>query len=726
MYKEYKQSKKIFESSSTSILLSKDTADNFVAIKQLKSHESDQLALFKLEYEICKSLNLAGIPKVYNFEYINDSQSIIMEYFDGSALNNYIAKNKIGLEDFLNIAIKSTEIIGQIHKNNIIHKDINPSNILWNDKTKNLKIIDFGISSRLPHEVQAAINPSKLEGSLPYISPEQTGRMNRNIDYRTDYYSLGITLYELLTGRKPFESNDLLEILHFHIAKTPRTVLEVDPTVPTTISKIIMKLISKNAEDRYQSSYGIKYDFQKCFDSLNTYGRIEDFEIAQKDISERFEIPQKLYGRENELKKLLDGFDLVTQGELSQMILVSGFSGIGKSALVHEIYKPVLVERGYFISGKFDQLTRNIPYLPFIQAFQELIQHILTESEENLGLFKKRISKVLWDVGQVIVNLIPQIELLIGKPPKLPELEGDRAQNRFNLAFQNFVQALATKEHPLVIFIDDLQWADVPTLKMLEMLMTNEDIKHIYFICAYRDNEVNSEHPFMLTLKEIKKNDKELLDSIKLTDLTNQNVSDLICDTLKCDTLKAEELTKICIHKTQGNPFFFNQFLISLYEDNLIEFNNESGTWKWNIEEINKKGITENVVELMAQKIRKLSGSAQNVLKMAACCGNKFDLNTLSTICEKAEIETASNLWEALNQGLILPVNNNYKLLTEEDSKKLEISYSFLHDRVQQAAYSLINESDKKQVHLKIGRLLLKNISEDKLDKEIFEIAKPS
>lgn len=715
----YTVKEKLYESNNSIIYIAVNQQDNKdIIIKMLPKEypTPEQIAKFKLEYDISSNLKMDGIIKMHKLEQYKHTWYIVMEYFDGLSLDKQIEKRKFELEEALNIVIKITEILGNIHNQNIIHKDINPSNILWNAKTDTLKIIDFGISTRLAREVQAVVNPKGLEGSLFYISPEQTGRMNRNIDYRTDFYSLGITFYELITGKKPFEADDMLELIHYHIAKMP----EIDSSIPEVVSEIIMKLMAKNAEERYQSTFGLKKDLEKCLEDLKTSGNINYFPIAKQETLEKFEISQKLYGREKEIENLLKGFETVVNKEASQFTLVKGYSGIGKSVLVHEIYKPVLAKKGYLLSGKFDQLTKNKPYLPLIQAFGELFENILTEEHEIIKQWKEKILKAVGNIGQIIINLIPQVELIIGKQPDIPELDASREKNRFNMLFESFVQVLASKEHPLVIFIDDLQWADMQSLKMLEMLITNPNIKYIYFIGAYRDNEVDDTHPLINIINEIQNSEKNV-EIIKVRNLGLEDINSLISDVFNLKDKEMMDLSKICIEKTDGNPFFLNQFLKSIYEENLIEYDNKNGIWTYEIEKLKKMSITDNVVDLMITNIKKLSEPSQEILKLASCCGNIFDLDMLSVISQKTKKQTNDNLCEVLEAGLILASNDNYKFVTE-DTTDINVSYKFLHDRVQQAAYSLIDDDVKKHTHLKIGRLMLDKLSQNDLEDKVFEV----
>jgi predicted ATPase/signal transduction histidine kinase/tRNA A-37 threonylcarbamoyl transferase component Bud32/DNA-binding Lrp family transcriptional regulator len=679
------------------------------------------IAKLKYEYDILKNLDIKGVIKAYNVEKYNNGFALILEYFDGISIDDLIKERSIELLDFLKIAVHITEALGDLHQHNIIHKDIKPQNILVNKQTHQVKIIDFSISSLLRKEKPKFNNPDLIEGTLAYISPEQTGRMNRSIDYRTDLYSLGATFYEMLTGKLPFDVSDPMELVHCHIAKVPVPVHQLKSEIPQVISAIIMKLLSKTAEERYQSAFGLQYDLQKCLNQLEEIAQISSFKIGQHDQPSQLEIPEKLYGREAEIETLLTAFEQVNQGE-KELILVAGYSGIGKSALVSEIHKPIIQKKGYFITGKFEQFKRNIPYASLIQALQELVRQLLTESALQLAVWKENLLKELAPNAQIIIDVIPEIELIIGQQPEVPQLAPNESQNRFNLSFQKFISILAKKEHPLVLFLDDLQWADIASLKLIQLLSTDEEIQNLLIIGAYRDNEVDNAHQLILILQQIEKTDVTIR-TINCQPLKITDIYQLIIDTLKCDIERAKPLAELIFHKTGGNPFFLTQVLKFIYQENLLCFNFITGKWQWEIERIRQIDITDNVVELMIGKIRKLHDSTQNILKLAACIGNIFNLDILSVINEKTHQDTAKELWEALRVNLILPLDNTYKLpQLLEQFNNFTINYKFLHDRVQQAAYALIPERQKKEVHLKIGQLLLSNLDKNSREDKIFDI----
>ena len=646
---DYQIIHKIYESANSLVYRAIFKADNQpIVLKILKENypTPSELTRYKQEYEITHSLNTDGVIKAYNLQRYENSLVMLLEDFGGESLKLLMSERQFLLKEFLSIAIKTTESLANIHAANIIHKDINPSNIVYNPKTEQLKIIDFGISSRLSRENQIVRNPHKLEGTLAYIAPEQTGRMNRGIDYRSDFYALGITLYELLTNKVPFETTDPIELVHCHIAQQPVAPHELISSISPAISQIVMKLLAKIPEERYQSAWGLKADLEECLRQLQTKGEISNFPLACQDISGKFQIPEKLYGREREIATLLAAFERIAAGEnfhqaKIEMMLVAGYSGIGKSALVQELYKPVTQRRGYFISGKFDQFQRDIPYSAIGRAFQSLVQQLLSESEAQLAQWQEKLLAALGSNGQIIIDVIPEVELIVGPQPVVQQSEPTEMQNRFNLVFQNFVRVFCQVWHPLVIFLDDLQWADSASLKLLELIISDDQIQYLFLIGAYRDSEVSPIHPLMLTIEALKKEGAGIT-QITLEPLNLEEITHLIADTLSQDDSIVRPLAELIMGKTQGNPLFVNEFFKALYQDNLLVFDWQKGSWQWDLTKIEERGITDNVVELMIGKLKKLPELTQQVLRLAACVGNSFDLNTLSIINEKI---TCSNLF---------------------------------------------------------------------------------
>jgi predicted ATPase/serine phosphatase RsbU (regulator of sigma subunit)/tRNA A-37 threonylcarbamoyl transferase component Bud32 len=717
----YQISTQIYESANSLVYRGIRKKDNQPVIFKLLKEDypmPEELTRYRQEYEITHDLDSTGIIKVYDIEKYQNTLVIILEDFGADSLRQLMADRPFTLKEFFPMAIKIADSLGKVHTANIIHKDINPSNIVWEPVSKQLKIIDFGIASRLPRENPTLKNPEQLEGTLAYLSPEQTGRINRNMDYRTDLYSLGVTFYEMLTGKLPFEPDDAMELVHCHLAKTPTPVCEANSNVPPIISNIVMKLMAKNAEDRYQSTFGVKADLEKCQENLSGFKNLADlqFELAQNDFSTQLQIPQKLYGRENEVNTLLQAFDRISQGA-AEMMLVAGYSGVGKTALVHEIHKPMTEKRGYFAAGKFEQLGRNIPYSALSQAFNELFEYVLTESTEQLQQWKQKILTAVGENGQVLLDVFPYLELIIGSQPAIAEIGASETQNRFNLVFQKFIDAISHKEHPLILFIDDLQWADSASLNLLKKLMATKDHKHFLVIGAYRDNEVDVAHPLSTTVESLIKA-RTKINIIQLKNLSKQNVNTLLADALNGSPTQVQTLTDLIYTKTQGNAFFTHEFLKSLSDENLITFDIDQFCWQWDVATIAKKEITDNVVELMAGKIQKLPPASKNLLKLAACIGNQFDLDTLALIYQHSLPETFIPLQKAMAEGLLLPLGH-YNVL--QIKSQAQAHFKFSHDRIQQAAYSLIPEYEQPNVHHKIGQYLWQ-ASQDNLDDRIFAI----
>ncbi|MEE9474149.1 MAG: serine/threonine-protein kinase PknK, partial [Candidatus Hydrothermarchaeaceae archaeon] len=684
----------------------------------------EELDLFEYGYRITKELDLPGVVRVYSLENVGHSKAMVMEGFDAIPLNKYLSIYGEDLVLFLQVAVSIAEIIGDVHEHNIIHKGIQPQNILINPETKQVKITDFCNATRVQREVQTIAAGEMIRGSLSYISPEQTGRMNRSVDYRTDFYSLGVTLYEMLTGRLPFVSEDPMELVHAHIARMPVRPDELKEGIPEVISEIVMKLLSKTAEERYQSAGGLKADLKECHRRLQETGRVEKFRIGEQDTPERFQIPEKLYGREEEVKVLFDEFEEAAGGK-TRIIFVSGPPGIGKSFLIQEIHKPLVEHGGYFISGKFERYKRNIPYTAIIQAFGGLIKRLLMESQERLDGWKSSILGALGPNGQVIVDVIPELELVIGKQQPVQPLGPVESRNRFNLTFQSFIRVLPRPENPLVVFIDDWQWADFGTLALLKTLAEDAELKHLLFIGAFRDNEVDASHPFIITLKEIEEEQQIKINQLALRRLALNHINGLVSGTLHRPEKGARPLARLIEEKTGGNPFFVKQFMQSLYQDRLLRFDTESLSWKWDMAAIKEKRVTDNVVDLMVKRLKSLPEGTQEVLRLASCMGNRFDLKTLSIIHERKQTETLDHLWRAIAEEYILPQDENYKLVSALKEKEVgvESRFKFLHDRVQQASYSLIPIEERKAVHLRIGRLLLENTKEEELEEKVFDIA---
>ena len=611
------------------------------------------------------------------------------------------------ITSFLRLAIGVATVLGQVHQRGLIHKEIKPSNVLVNSLTGQAWLMGFGIASRLPRERQAPAPPEVIAGTLAYMAPEQTGRMNRSIDYRSDLYALGVTLYEMLTGELPFTASDPMGWVHCHIARQPAPPDERVAGIPGPISAIVMKLLAKNAEERYQTAAGVAVDLRKCLADWESHRSIMPFPLGADDVSDRLMAPERLYGREHEIEALLRAFDRVVTNGATELVLVSGYAGIGKSSVVNELRKALVAPRGLFASGKFDQYKRDIPYATLAQAFRSLVRPLLGEGEVELSRWRDSLSEALGPNGQLIVNLVPELELVIGKQLPVADLPLQDAKNRFQMIFRRFLGVFARKEHPLALFLDDLQWLDSATLDLIEHLVTHSDVRHLLLVAAYRDNDVGPAHPLMRTLEAIR-NAGATVEEIVLTPLGLDDIGRLVTDALHCELERTQPLAQLVQEKTSGNPFFVIQFLTALNEDGLLAFDPVARAWRWDIDRIRARSYTDNVADLLVEKMKRLSAPTRGAMKKLACLGNVAEIVTLTLVHEKREEATHAALWEAVYEGLVL---------------RQESAYRFLHDRIQQAAYSLIPEERRAEEHLGIGRAMLASMTADQLAEHLFDVA---
>jgi len=639
-------------------------------------------------------------------------------YPEGTSLDKLVVERRFSLKELISLALKAVKAIRGIHRHDIVHGRIRPQNLRFDSKTRELQALapeDPFSSSKVFVQAQGH---DIMKGTLAYMSPEQTGRIDRAIDYRTDLYSLGIVLYEWFTGRLPIESDDPMEYIHFHIAREPLPPHRINKTVPTAISLIIMKLLEKSPDDRYQSARGLQVDIEECQRQFEEEGRIEDFPLGGHDIPKRFHIPERLYGREREMAVLLEAFDRVSEGGV-ETVMVSGGPGVGKSVLVGEVRRPIATKGGYFVSGKFDQLCQNIPHIAISAAFKDLVKQLLAESSIRLQEWKDKLIRALGANGRIIIDIIPEVELIIGPKPPLEKLGPVETQNRFNLVFKQFIRALCQKEYPLVIFLDDLQWVDAASLKLIELIMTDEELSHLLLICVYRDNEVGPGHPLIKTI-DGREEEGDRIKRITLCPLEERNITRLIADTLYSTEERVVALSKLLFTKADGNPFFTKQMLAELYNESLLRFTDtaEHYGWQWDIEAVRSLDMAEDVIEHLVHRFKRLPDETLNTLRLIACIGQRFDMSTLALITEKKPEELFDDLGVVLEEGL-LDRESNHGDGTEDMSS---LVFSFQHDRIQEAAYALIEENEKESLHLRIGRLLLAGTDETQLEERVFDI----
>lgn len=723
-------SEPLYESAQSVVYLARRTSDGRPVILKLPPEvipTPARLSRIRREFAVTQRATGAGVIEPLELLRVDARLCLVVEDFGAQSLAIALAEGGLALLDALEVAAQLARALARVHDIGLIHKDISPANAVWNAQTRTLKLIDFGVASDLPRESPELSAPTTLEGTLTYMAPEQTGRMNRAVDWRSDLYALGATLLHLFAGRPPFETTDPMELVHAHLARRPPLVHHVNPAVPEVVSQIVAKLLAKNAEDRYQSGTAVADDLDHAARDWSEH-HTSAFAIAANDRVDRFALPQRLYGRDGERQRLLDAFAAVAGGG-RKLLLVAGYSGVGKSSLVNEVQRPIVQARGHFIAGKFDQLARNVPYASLIQAFRELVRQLLAEPPAVLLAYRQAIADAIAPNGQVIIDVIAEVQWIIGAQPAVPELPPAEALNRFHVVFEAFARTFATADHPLTLFLDDLQWADLPSLQLLSRFLTDTSMGHFLCVGAYRDNEVGPSHPLVLTIAELRKQGADV-EGISLPPLQRGDVNQLIADACEREPAAVASLTDLAMAKTGGNPFFLSQFLLALAAEGAIAYDRALRGFVWDLHKIAAMGITDNVVDLMIHKIRALPAQTQEDLRFAAALGAQFDLGTLAVARDCAPLHAADALADALRHGLVVPVSNEYKFIDASlDAEHLRaidnvgaVAYRFLHDRVQQAAYALVPEAERPALHLTIADRLLAALSPTEQHDRLFEI----
>jgi PAS domain S-box-containing protein len=666
--------------------------------------QPSDLARFRHECSVVQGLDLPTVLKVEAFVASSNRPVLVLENFGGVSLDRCLGR-PMPVEEFLPRTIRMARALATIHGRGITHRNLTPRSFLVELATTEVKLTGFGLASHLTSEQPSASDPHLLDGALPYMSPEQTGRMNRVVDFRSDLYSLGVIFYEMLTGSQPFQARDPLEWVHCHVARQQQDPSDRVPGIPGPLSEIVAKLMAKMADDRYQSATGLEADLDACLSQWRARGRIEPFALGTRDVSERFVVPQRLYGRQREVAALVSAFEGVSQTGTPATVLISGYSGIGKTTLVQELYRPIVRARGYFISGKFDQFKGSIPYAIITQAFGGLMRQLLGESDERVARWRSRFQAALGINGQLIVDVVPELALIIGSQPPVPEIGLAEAESRFHLVFRQFLGVITQAEHPVALFLDDLQWMDSASMKLVEHLATHPDTRHLLLIGAYRSNEVGPHHPLRRTLAEMGRSGA--VENLELGPLSFADQRQLIADSTHARPAEADRLARLVSRKTGGNPFFVIQFLIALVKDELMVFDRPAGAWRWRLKAIEARGFTDNVVDLMVSRIGRLPRAAAEAMRTAAVAGDRVDVGTLALVSGRTEEETHHALGPAVREGL----------LARQDR-----TYTFVHDRIQQAAYSLLDEGQRAALHLRIGRLLLSSTPPEGIPERVFDI----
>ena len=699
----YQVIEQIGVTASGTLHLARHRHDDTPVLLKLPVHESTTAGL-RHEYALLQSLDVPEILHPLALQEDAPHLALVLEPFASESLDAVLARQqRFALPMALVIASQLARALAALHAAGIVHYDLRPVNLLLAHDGVQVKLAD--LSRAVSLEGATSLRPTAA-ADWAYASPEQTGRMNRAVDYRTDFYTLGILLYRLLTGQLPFQADDALEWVHCHLARLPVPPHQLVPDIPQVVSDLVLKLLAKVPEERYQSASGLLTDLEHCLEQWQATGAIAPFALGMRDMSDRFQLPAKLYGREQEKTALLSAFEAVATTGTTMLVTVAGYSGVGKSALVHALQQPIAERRGYFLTGKFDQYKRDIPYATLAQAFDRLVHQILGESDANIEHWRDAIREALGPIAQLMINLIPQLELIIGPQPPVPDLSPQEAQGRFQLVFRRFLGVFARQEHPLVLFLDDLQWVDAGTLALLADLATDPDMRYLLLVGAYRDNEVDGNHPLMRRLEAIRQAGGAV-QSIVLTPLALDNVAQLIAESMHCPLAEAQPLAQLVLDKTGGNPFFTRQFLFALAEEKLLHFDATHGVWHWDLPRIHAKGYTDNVVELMVGKLARLPQETQDALAQFACLGNAANAATLGIILDRSAQAVHVLLREAERMGLVCRQEN---------------AYTFLHDRVQEAAYSLIPPDSRTGMHLRIGRLLASGLPSESITDRIFEI----
>ncbi|USD66636.1 diguanylate cyclase [Vibrio sp. SCSIO 43136] len=721
----YSELVEIYTGAHSKVFRAKRDKDNLcVALKCPTGEFPDprQLSALKREYQIMSAIegDGRGVPTQIEFIELKNSAVLVREWVEGISLREYLDTHHLSLQSSLTIGIAIAQLLSAVHRQSYCHRDISPGNIIFNPETQQVSLLDFGSSLEFPDRARGVIKPNFIEGSIPYMSPEQTGRMNRGLDYRTDFYSFGVLLYELFTGQLPFETKDTNELIYSHIALEPTAPDEISPMVPKALARIVLKLLSKKPDNRYQSAEGVEADLSQCLAAWTKFGAIEPFELASAELNSSLRIPETIYGREQETERLLDAFAQTSQGN-GHLVFVAGHSGIGKTSLVRELYRPLTAQGGYITSGKYDQLLRHQPYSAILQAVSGLFRQIISESHDSVTFWQQALQQAVGGNGQVLIDVIPELELLIGPQPQVMPLSAEAASTRFNTTFFNLIHALGTTGKPIVLFIDDLQWIDPASLTLLEAVTAQLSQSTLMIIGAYRDNEVLEHHPLMIAMPTLQGNCTNTV-VVELSELPKDTLIDLLKDSVVLSPSEYEQLNATLCDKTGGNPLIYKTMLTTLYTQQLLSFDYESKRWVWDQKALNLMPRAENSVAMLQSNMSGLDTQTLELLKLAGCIGNTFSLDLLTALSNHGRSELAKSLIPAVSKGYIQPLDDDFELYTTDGYDKLpDTQFIFVHDRIQQAAYSLLSSEEQEKLHWAIGQKLLSKQTDEPSERVLFD-----
>ena len=722
---DYRVEGRIYESRHTLVLRAKRLDGTTVVLKTVKTRGKTAVNIGRLrhEYDVISALApVPGIIRVHALEKAAHGHMLVLEDFGAVSLDEFLGSGRQPLAQALEIGVQIARALAALHKAGFIHRNITPANIVLHPAGGKLKIIDFALAVRTDKKPPEWGYTDGMQGTLRYMSPEQTGRLARDVDRRTDFYSLGATLYEVLTGKPPFTAMDPLQLVHAHLARQPVSLREIDARIPPVVSDLVMKLLAKNPHDRYRHAGAIADDLARCREMVLKGRTSRRFTLAGRHGKTGLKAPQKLFGRQQDRQALWNEFNQVP-GAPTRVVLVTGSAGIGKTALVQAMRQPVTRRGGFFVYGKYDPLQTRTPYSGLKDAFGELSRQLIMQPERSFRHFRKRLRTQLGTTARVIVDLVPEFEKLLGPQQPLPALGPVEERNRFFLALEKMLAAIAGRKHPVVLCLDDLQWVDGASLKLIETLAASAMIKSLLLVGTFRDHEVGPGH-CLHSLLEKPGRHRPRITELHLDPLDHAALAHMIAASLSCFVSQIGSLAKLVGKRTAGNPFFTHQFLKSLYDQKLLTYDGAEGRWRWSLQRIGAADLPGGVVELLTAKIQSLPGKTRELLQLAACIGGRFSLNTLALVSERPRVHLEAILGEAEELAItaVQGTETGIGEVAHGAAREGPVHYRFIHDRIRQAAYDLVDRRRRAALHWKIGRILLRSTTHRQRESCIFDI----